>query len=47
MSYLFKDFEKEYQVVPLDRSDVQSRQVSISVEASKRSHIVQQFSVIV
>lgn len=39
MSYLFQDFEKEFQVIPLDRTDVQNRQVSINVEASKRSHI--------
>lgn len=39
MSYFFQDFEKEYQVIPLDRTDLQNRQVSINVGASKRSHI--------
>lgn len=28
MSYYFQDFETEYQVIPLDRNDVQNRQVS-------------------
>lgn len=47
MSYFFQDFEKEYQVIPLDRTDLQNRQVSTNVEASKRFHIEHIFTMIV